>query len=70
LTLLEELHPAASSVAWPDDCWTGGYPQFMAPDLSLFRQLKRFPVIADEIRNSNQDKALMFELARWKIAWF
>jgi len=45
-------------------------PQSKALDSSLSRQLKRFPVIADEIRNSNHDKALMFELMQRKIAWF
>jgi len=37
-------------------------PQPKTLDSSLSRQLKRFPVIADEIRNFNHDKALMFEL--------
>jgi hypothetical protein len=45
-------------------------PQSKALDFSLSHQLKRFPVIADEIRNSNHDKALMFELMQKKIAWF
>jgi hypothetical protein len=45
-------------------------PQSKSLDSSLSHQLKRFPVIADEIRNSNLDKALMFELMQRKIAWF
>jgi len=43
-------------------------PQSKALDFSLFHQLKQFPVIADEIRNFNHDKELMFERTRRKIA--
>jgi len=43
-------------------------PQSKALDFSISRQLKRFPVIAVEIRNFNHDKELMFELMRRKIA--